>query len=103
MLLSNIDYVPGKECEVLGLVQGNTVQAKHIGRDIMAGFKNMVGGEIESYTMLLNDARRIATERMAQSAQQMGADVVLSVRYATSQIMDGAAEVLAYGTAAKFT
>lgn len=102
MLLLTINYVPGKEIEALGIVKGNVVQSKHIGRDIMAGLKTVVGGEIESYTQMLTEAREIATQRMVAEAEAMGADAVIRVEYATSAIMDGTAEMVAYGTAVKY-
>lgn len=102
MLLLTINYVPGKEIEALGIVKGNVVQSKHIGKDIMAGLKNVVGGELHGYTEMLNEAREIATQRMVAEAENMGADAVIRVEYATSAIMDGTAEMVAYGTAVKY-
>lgn len=102
MLLLTINYVPGKEIEAMGIVKGNVVQSKHIGRDIMAGLKTVVGGEIAGYTQMLTEAREIATQRMVAEAEAMGADAVIRVEYTTSAIMDGAAEMVAYGTAVKF-
>lgn len=102
MLLLTINYVPGKEIEALGIVKGNVVQSKHIGRDIMAGLKTVVGGEIESYTQMLTEAREIATQRMVTEAEAMGADAVIRVEYTTSSIMEGTAEMVAYGTAVKY-
>ena len=99
--LYSIDHVPGAEIEALGLVQGSVVQSKHIGRDFMAGLKTIVGGEIVGYTEMLTEARAIATERMAQQAEALGADAVVNVRYSSSAIMESAAEVLAYGTAVR--
>ena len=102
MIVVNTEEVPGREIvQVLGLVQGNTIRAKHAGRDIMAGFKNLVGGELKGYTELLTESRRQATERMMQQAQQLGADAVVNVRFTTSAITGGAAELYAYGTAVK--
>lgn len=101
MLLLNIDYVPGKEIEPLGMVKGTVVQSKNIGRDFMAGMKTLVGGEIVGYTEMLVEARQIATKRMVEDAQAQGADGVLNVRYASSSLMQGAAEVTAYGTAVR--
>jgi uncharacterized protein YbjQ (UPF0145 family) len=102
MIIVNTEYVPGREVEqVLGLVQGNTIRAKHVGRDIAAGFKNLVGGELKGYTELLTEARRQATERMMTQAQQLGADAVVNVRFTTSAVSQGAAELYAYGTAVK--
>ena len=102
MLILNIDYIPGKEIEVLGLVKGTVVQSKHMGKDLMASFKTLVGGEIVGYTEMLVEARKIATDRMSEEAANMGADAILNVRYSSSAIMQGAAEVVAYGTAVKF-
>ena len=101
MLLLNIDYVPGKEEEPLGLVKGTVVQSKNVGKDFMAGMKTLVGGEITGYTEMLNEARQIATKRMVDEAAAMGADAVINVRFGSSAVMQGAAEVIAYGTAVK--
>lgn len=101
MLLLNIDYVPGKEIEVLGLVKGTVVQSKNFGKDFMAGMKTLVGGEIKGYTEMLVEARQIATKRMVDEAEAMGADAVINVRFGSSAVMQGAAEVIAYGTAVK--
>ena len=103
MLLLNIDYIPGKKIEALGLVKGSVVQSKHFGKDFMAGMKTLVGGEIQSYTEMLDEARQIATRRMVANAESMGADAVLNIRYASSAVMQGAAEVTAYGTAVRIT
>ena len=101
MIVVNTDAVPGYEIvELKGMVQGNTVRAKHLGRDISAGFKNMVGGELKGYTELLTESRREATTRMMQQAEQLGANAILNVRFSTSAITSGASEMLAYGTAA---
>lgn len=102
MLLVNTDYITGKELQMLGLVKGSTIQCKHIGKDIGAGFKNLIGGEMKSYTEMMDESRRIATDRMVAEAASMGADAVVNVRYATSAIVQGAAEVIVYGTAVKF-
>lgn len=100
MLISNMEIVPGRTIvKHLGLVQGSTVRAKHIGRDFMAGLKNIVGGELKGYTELLEDARREATERMLAQAKAVGANAVLNVRFSTSSVAQGAAELFAYGTA----
>jgi uncharacterized protein YbjQ (UPF0145 family) len=100
MLISNLEIVPGKRIvKHLGLVQGSTVRSKHVGKDIMAGLKNIVGGELKGYTDLLKEARQEATDRMVQQAQGIGANAVLNVRFSTSSITQGAAEMLAYGTA----
>ena len=101
-LLTTLEYVPGKEiAEVLGLVKGNTVRSKHIGKDILAGLKTLIGGEIKVYVEAISEAREEATLRMLNEAERLGADAVLGVRYSTSQIMTGAAELMAYGTAVK--
>lgn len=102
MKLVSIDRFPGKEVEVLGLVKGTVVHSKNIGRDFMAGMKTLVGGEIAGYTEMLVEARQIATKRMVDEAEQLGADAVIGVRYGSSMVMQGAAEILAYGTAVKF-
>jgi len=100
MLLVNTEEIPGyRITEVKGLVQGNTVRAKHVGRDIMASFKNIVGGELKGYTELLIDSRRQAVERMLAQAEELGANAVTNVRFATSSITQGASELYAYGTA----
>lgn len=102
MKLVNIDYIPGKELEILDLVKGTTVYCKNFGKDFMAGMKTLVGGEIESYTDMLITARQIATKRMVDEAERLGADAVINVRYGSSSLMQGAAEVIVYGTAVKF-
>jgi uncharacterized protein YbjQ (UPF0145 family) len=102
MIITTTNDFPGREYEVLGMVKGNVVQAKHIGKDIFAGLKNVVGGEIRSYTEMLSEAREIATQRMVAEAEARGADAVLMVRYGGAQIMDSTAEIIAYGTAVKF-
>ncbi len=102
MILSNTETVPGKTIvEFYGVVTGSTVRAKHIGRDIMAGLKNIVGGELKGYTELLGDARQEALNRMTAQAQTMGVNAVVNVRFATSSVAQGAAELFAYGTAVK--
>ena len=101
MLLLNIDYVPGKEVEPLGLVKGIVVQSKNFGKDFMAGMKTLVGGEIVGYTEMLVEARQIATKRMVDEANALGADAVINIRFGSSAVMQGAAEVIAYGTAVK--
>lgn len=102
IILTTLEGVPGrKTIQHLGLVQGSTVRAKNIGKDILAGFKNMVGGELKSYTELLQEARQEATDRMVQQATQMGANAVVNVRFATSSVAQGAAELFAYGTAVR--
>lgn len=100
MLITNIENVPGRSVIThLGLVQGSTVRAKHVGKDILAGLKNIVGGELKAYTELLQDAREEATDRMVKQAQGMGANAITNVRFATSSITAGAAELFVYGTA----
>ncbi len=102
MILTNIETVPGKNIlEHLGIVSGSTVRAKHFGRDIMASLKNVVGGELKGYTELLQDSRQQATDRMIEQAEQLGADAIVNVRYATSSVAQGAAELYAYGTAVR--
>ncbi|MCR4675905.1 MAG: YbjQ family protein [Sphaerochaetaceae bacterium] len=102
MKLVSIDSIPGRKIEAIGIVKGTVVQTKNVGRDIMAGFKTLVGGEIVSYTQMLNEARQIATKRMVDEAEELGADAVVGIRYGSSQIMSSAAEIVAYGTAVKF-
>lgn len=100
MLISNMEIIPqNKVIKHLGLVQGSTVRAKHVGKDILAGFKNILGGELLSYTELMTEAREEATERMIAQASSIGANAVLNVRFATSSVAQGAAELFAYGTA----
>lgn len=100
MLISNIEIIPGKRItQHLGMVQGNTVRSKHVGRDLMAGLKNIFGGELKGYTELLSEAREEATQRMVQQAEAIGANAVINVRYSTSSVTAGAAELFAYGTA----
>jgi uncharacterized protein YbjQ (UPF0145 family) len=102
IILTNIENIPGRTTvEHFGLVAGSTIRAKHIGRDIMASFRNLVGGEIKSYTELLQESRQQATERMVEQARQLGANAVVNVRYSTSSIAQGAAELYAYGTAVR--
>ena len=102
MLIVNIDYIPGKEFEVVGVVKGNIVQTKHTGRDIMAGLKSLVGGELVGYTEMLFEAREIATTRMIDEARALNADAIVNLRYASAGIVQGSAEIIAYGTAVKF-
>lgn len=100
LTISNLEILPGKRVKThLGVVQGSTVRAKHAGKDLLAGLKNIVGGELKSYTELLQEAREEATERMVQQAKSVGANAILNVRYTTTSITMGAAEILAYGTA----
>ena len=102
MILVNTDYISGKELEMLGLVKGSTIQSKHFGKDITQSFKTLVGGELTAYNEMMNEARAIATKRMSEEAEKLGADAVVNIRYASSAIVQGAAEVIAYGTAVKF-
>ena len=102
MILVNTDYISGKELEMIGLVKGSTIQSKHIGRDIAQSFKTIVGGELKAYNEMMNDARALATKRMVAEAEGLGADAIVNVRYASAAVMQGAAEVMAYGTAVKF-
>lgn len=102
MLIVTTDYVSGKEVETLGIVKGSTIQTVNAFRDIGAGLKTLVGGELKKYNEMMESARKIATERMVKEAEDMGADAVIAVRFATSSIMQSAAEVMAYGTAVKF-
>ncbi|MFZ7132735.1 MAG: YbjQ family protein [Eubacteriales bacterium] len=102
MILVNIDYLPGKEFEILDMVKGSTVQSKHLGKDIGSAFKTLVGGELTAYSEMINEARALATKKMVQCAEELGADAVINIRYASSQVMSGAAEVVVYGTAVKF-
>lgn len=102
MIISNTENIPGKTIvEFYGIVNGSTVRAKHIGRDIMAGFKNIVGGELTGYTELLIEARTEAIDRMTEQANAMGANAIVNVRFTTSSVAQGAAELFAYGTAVK--
>ena len=102
MFLTTTENIPGKNYEIIGVAMGSTIQSKHIGKDIGAGLRNIVGGEVKAYVEMMNEARDIATQRMVDNAQQMGADGIVAVRYGTSAIMASAAEVMAYGTAVKF-
>lgn len=102
MILTNIESVPGKTIvEHFGLVSGSTVRAKHVGKDIMAGLKNIIGGELTGYTELLQESRQQSTNRMIKQAQQLGANAIVNVRYATSSVAQGAAELYVYGTAVR--
>ncbi|MGI5107855.1 YbjQ family protein [Treponema socranskii] len=102
MILVNTDYVSGKDLETIGLVKGSTIQSKNIGKDILQGLKTIIGGELKGYTEMMNEARALATKRMVQEAEGLGADAVVSIRYSSAAIMQNAAEVIAYGTAVKF-
>ena len=101
MVILTIDSIPGKEIEALGLVKGSTVQSKNMFKDMGQGFKSMVGGELKSYTKMMNESREIATNRMIEEAQGMGADAIIGVRFATSSVLQGASEIMAFGTAVK--
>ena len=101
MFLVNSDYIAGKDLEMLGLVKGSTIQSKNMLKDISQGLKTLVGGELGAYTEMMNDARELATRRMVAEAEALGADAVISVRYASSSVMQAAAEVLVYGTAVR--
>ena len=102
MLLVNTDFITGKELETLGIVKGNVVQCRNVGRDFMAGIKTLVGGELKEDTEMLNQARQIAIKRMVDEAETLKADAIINIRYASSSIMQGAAEVIAYGTAVRY-
>ena len=102
MILVNTDYISGKNLEMLGLVKGSTIQSKHLGSDIAQSFKTLVGGELKSYNDMMNQARAIATKRMVEEAEALGADAIVNIRYSSAAVMQGAAEVIAYGTAVKF-
>ena len=102
MIVVNTDYITGKKIATLSLVKGSTIQSKHIGKDLLQSFKTIVGGELKGYTQMMDEARAIATKRMIEEAQVLGADAIVNVRYASSSIMDGAAEIMVYGTAVKF-
>ncbi|MGN1192577.1 MAG: YbjQ family protein [Dorea sp.] len=101
MKLLNIDYIPGKEIDAIGMVKGTVVMSKNIGKDFMAGMKTLVGGELSGYTEMLNESRQIAIKRMVDEAEALGADAIINIRYGSSSLMQGAAEVIAYGTAVK--
>lgn len=102
MIIVNTDFITGKELETIGLVKGSTIQSKNIGKNLGQGFKSIVGGELKSYTKMMNEARDLATDRMIEDAQNMGADAVINARYSSSAVMQGAAEIIVYGTAVKF-
>ncbi len=104
MIISTIDKVPNKEItEILGIARGNSVRARHIGRDIFAGLKNIVGGEIEEYTKLLDQSREQAMQRMIRDAERMNADAIVNIRFTTSMVMQATSEILAYGPAVKLS
>jgi uncharacterized protein YbjQ (UPF0145 family) len=102
MILVNTDFITGRELETLAIVKGSIIRAKHMGQDILAGLKTIVGGELTGYSEMIDEARAIATKRMVEEAEGLGADGVINIRYSTSAVMQGAAEVLVYGTAVKF-
>lgn len=102
MLLTTTENIPGKSYEIIGLVKGSMIQSKNIGRDIGQGLKSLVGGELATYTEMMNESRAIATKRMVEEAESKGADAIVMLRYGTSSIAQGAAEVFAYGTAVKY-
>ncbi|NLV88174.1 MAG: YbjQ family protein [Tissierellia bacterium] len=102
MILVNTDYIPGKELEVLGIVTGSTIQTRHVGKDITQAFKHLVGGELKEYNEMMDSARALATKRMTESAKELGADAIINIRYSSASIMQGAAEIMVYGTAVKF-
>ena len=101
-LIVTTDHITGKNVEMLGLVKGSTIQTVHMGKDIMNGFKTLVGGELTSYNEMMNEARALATKRMAEEAQSMGADAIVCVRYSSASVAQAAADIMAYGTAVKF-
>jgi uncharacterized protein YbjQ (UPF0145 family) len=103
MILVNTDFITGKDLQTLTLVKGSTIQSKHIGKDIAQSFKTLVGGELKSYNEMMNEARALATKRMVAEAEALEADAIINIRYASSAVMQGAAEVIVYGTAVKFT
>ena len=102
MILVNTDFISGKDFETISLVKGSTIQSKNIGKDIAQSFKTLVGGELKAYNEMMNDARALATKRMVTEAEELGADAIINIRYASSAVMQGAAEVIVYGTAVKF-
>lgn len=102
MILVNTDYIAGKELEMLGIVKGSTIQTRNVGRDITQSLKTLVGGELTAYTEMMDKARALATKRMVMQAENMGADAIVNVRYTSANVMQSAAEVMAYGTAVKF-
>lgn len=102
MLIVTRDTITGKEFEELGIAKGSTIQSKNIGKDIGSSFRTLVGGEMKAYTEMMNEARALATKRMVEDAETMGADAIVCFRYASSAVMAGAAEVIAYGTAVKY-
>lgn len=102
MVLVNTPFISGKELETLSIVKGSTIQVRHMGKDIMSGLRTIVGGELQEYNEMMNSARALATKRMVEEAESLGADGIINIRYASSAVMQGAAEVIAYGTAVRF-
>ena len=102
MILVNTDFISGKELETLQLVKGSTIQSRNLGVDILQGLKTLVGGELKGYSEMMNTARALATKRMVEEAEKLGADGIVNIRYASSSVMQNAAEIIAYGTAVKF-
>ena len=102
MTIVTTDFITGRNLQTQQIVKGSMIQAKHVGRDIMAGIKSLLGGELKGYSQMINEARAIATKRMVEEAEQLGADAIINVRYSSSMIMQGAAEMMVYGTAVKF-
>ena len=102
MLLTTTENIPGKQYEIIGIVKGNMIQTKNIGRDFTQGLKSIVGGELKNYVQMMNESRAIATKRMVEDAEAQGADAIVAMRYVTSMISTGAAEITAYGTAVKY-
>ena len=102
MILTTTEHIPGKSYELIGLVRGSTIQSKNLGKDIAQGLKGLVGGELKAYTEMMNEARALATKRMVEDAEAQGADAVVCLRYVSSSVAQGAAEVMAYGTAVRF-
>lgn len=102
MILTTTEQIPGQSYEILGMVRGSTIQSKNVGRDITQSFKGLIGGELKAYTEMMNEARALATKRMVEDAESKGADAIVCVRYASASVMQGAAEVMAYGTAVRF-
>jgi uncharacterized protein YbjQ (UPF0145 family) len=102
MVLVNTDYISGKELETIGLVKGSTIQSRHLGKDITQAIKSLIGGELTAYNEMMDSARALATKRMADEAEKLGADGIVNIRYSSSSVMQNVAEVIAYGTAVKF-
>ncbi|MBM6930124.1 heavy metal-binding domain-containing protein [[Clostridium] spiroforme] len=102
MILTTTESIPHKDYEIIGMVEGNTIQSVHLGKDLLSGLKTLVGGELTSYNEMMNDARKLATSRMIEKAEKLHADAIVCMRYASSEVTQGAAEIMAYGTAVKF-